>query len=73
DVQIFTLFGSHVADLPVRQAAAGTGCPAGSLPGSSQYQRWDGRSGGNVVSSGVYIYQARAEGLAFKGTLLVVR
>jgi hypothetical protein len=70
---IYTMFGAHVADLSPRQSAAGTACPSGALPGSTQYVTWDGRSNGAVVHSGVYIYQVRAEGQSFTGTLLVVR
>lgn len=34
---------------------------------------WDGKAGGRAVPGGVYIYQIRAEGKVFNGTLVVVR
>jgi len=73
--RIFTLFGSHVADFGPQQTstvAGATGCPMGIL-NKAYYLTWDGKANGVVVRSGVYIYQVRAEGAAFTGTLLVVR
>ena len=71
---IYSLLGSHVADMSAQQTAAPglTGCQTGVL-GQAYYVTWDGRANGVVVRSGVYIYQVRAEGLSFTGTLLVVR
>ncbi|MFA6030490.1 MAG: fibronectin type III domain-containing protein [Elusimicrobiota bacterium] len=34
---------------------------------------WDGRAGGRVVDGGVYVYQIRAEGKVFNGTVVVIR
>ncbi|MDE2141434.1 MAG: gliding motility-associated C-terminal domain-containing protein [Elusimicrobia bacterium] len=34
---------------------------------------WDGKSGGRVVPRGVYIYEIRAEGRTFSGTVVVIR
>ncbi|MBI4375002.1 MAG: gliding motility-associated C-terminal domain-containing protein [Elusimicrobia bacterium] len=34
---------------------------------------WDGRSGGQVVPSGVYVYVIEAEGKVFSGTVVVVK
>ena len=34
---------------------------------------WDGKAGGRAVDGGVYVYQIRAEGRAFNGTLVVIR
>ncbi|MBI3553001.1 MAG: hypothetical protein HY077_10845 [Elusimicrobia bacterium] len=76
-IRVFTILGSEVANfdagfgLPL---PPGSGCPADSiLPGHARYATWDGTSNGSVVHSGVYVYQVKAEGLTFTGTLLVVR
>ena len=67
--RIFTLLGAEVADLTlVRSAMAG--CSGGDLP---QHMLWDGRSNGTIAAGGVYVYQIRAEGKTFTGSLLVVR
>lgn len=79
--RVFTLFGSHVADMsgktsratPPPGGAGAVSCPSGLLPNSPQYVFWDGRSSGSFVKSGVYVYQLQSEGLTFTGTLLVVR
>lgn len=71
--KVYTLLGAEVASLSARAPAAGSACPGGLLPGSAQYATWDGRSGGSVVRSGVYVYRLTAEGRAFSGTVLVVR
>ena len=42
----------------------------GPLPNTLQ---WDGKANGRAVDSGVYIYQIRAEGKGFNGTVVVVR
>jgi hypothetical protein len=57
--KIFDVRGAFVADLR-------PGPVADSL-------LWDGKSGGRVVSGGVYIYQIRAEGRVFNGTVVVIR
>ena len=57
--QVFDLRGARVADL-----AAG--------PRADTLQ-WDGKSGGRVVPSGVYIYQLRVEDKVFNGTIVVAR
>lgn len=44
---------------------------AGPVAGSSLL--WDGKAGGGPVPRGVYIYQIRAEGRTFSGTLVVIR
>lgn len=65
--KIYTLMGSEVASLTrVRSQLAG--CPAGNLP---QHMIWDPRSSG--TRTGVYVYRLTAEGVAFTGTLVVVR
>ncbi len=59
--KIYDIRGGFVADLA-----------PGPIAGSSL--KWDGRAGnGGVVSQGVYIYQIRAEGKTFTGTVVVVR
>lgn len=67
--RIFTLSGAEVARLDLRRFPA-AGCLGGNLP---QHMIWDGRSNGATVSSGIYIYQIKAEGLTFTGSLVVVR
>ena len=73
--KIFSLLGSQVADFGSQATSAGpgaAGCPLGIF--SQTYSlSWDGKANGSVVHSGVYIYQVRAEGANFTGTLLVVR
>ena len=69
---IYSLLGSQVADLEPGLGVSPT-CPQPTIPGQINYIRWDGRSNGTVVTSGVYIYQIKAEGLSFTGALLVVR
>ncbi len=73
DAKIYTLLGANVASMsgPV-PAPAGCSQQA-QLPGSLQALTWDGRAGGGLVHSGVYVYEVKAEGQAFTGTLLVVR
>jgi hypothetical protein len=71
--KVYSLLGSFVADFgPQQIVMAGSGCPTGTM-NKQYFIRWDGKSGGSAVRSGVYIYQVRSEGLAFKGTLVVVR
>ena len=70
---VYTLLGSEVAAMGPRVNLAG--CPTPSLGGSSQPNAvtWDGRSNGEVVSSGVYVYRITAEGQTHSGTVVVVR
>jgi len=71
--RVYTLLGSEVAQFQAPKSAAGTGCPAGnpSLP-REQHLDWDPRAQGSV-RGGVYVYQIKAEGQTYSGTLLVVR
>jgi len=69
---IYSLLGSHVADFGSKTDPALSGCPSAGLF-KAQSLSWDGRSNGSTVHSGVYIYQIRAEGLTFTGSILVVR
>lgn len=79
--KIYTLGGAHVTAMsesrplgnPPPGGAPPVACPAGALPGSAQFVFWDGRAGGSAVRSGVYVYQIKAEGRSFTGTLVVVR
>ena len=73
--KIYSLLGSEVASLGPRTTPSLAGCPAGVFaPGlSNQSLAWDGRSNGNVVRSGVYIYRITAELKVYSGTLIVVR
>ncbi|MBI4055116.1 MAG: gliding motility-associated C-terminal domain-containing protein [Elusimicrobia bacterium] len=56
--KLFDLTGAFVAEMRLR---------------SDGYLEWDGKSGGQTVHSGVYIYQIEAEGKTFNGTLVVAR
>lgn len=70
--RIYTLLGSEVAVLgPVARNLLG--CPAGSLGIQNYYLSWDGRSNGNIVGSGIYVYRIQAENHIYSGTILVVR
>ena len=70
---VYSLLGSHVAGMAAATPAL-AGCPQTSgVVFKAQSMTWDGRASGVVVRSGVYIYQVRAEGVNFTGTLLVVR
>jgi gliding motility-associated-like protein len=40
---------------------------------SSTQLQWDGRSDGNTVPTGVYLYVIRSEGISFRGAVVVVR
>lgn len=80
DAKVYTLSGRLVSSMVHRRdlvppigGAPVVPCPAGILPGSAQYVFWDGMSGGAAVHSGVYVYQIKAEGRSFTGTLAVVR
>jgi hypothetical protein len=71
---IYTMLGTQVAHLQPRQgAAAAAACPAGNptLP-KRQILTWDPRNEGGS-HGGVYVYQVRAEGKAYTGTIVVVR
>ncbi|MBI4057015.1 MAG: gliding motility-associated C-terminal domain-containing protein [Elusimicrobia bacterium] len=57
--KIFDLKGAYVSDM---EYDAGT-----------QRLKWDGKSNGSVVTSGVYVYQVEAEGKVFNGTVVVIR
>ncbi|MDD5656589.1 MAG: hypothetical protein PHF00_04970 [Elusimicrobia bacterium] len=72
--RVYSLLGTFVADFsPLRIVAPGaSGCPTGAM-NKQYYITWDGKSGGAAVRSGVYIYQVRAEGRSFRGSLLVVK
>lgn len=58
--RIFDIRGALIAEMK-----------PGPLAGASLM--WDGRSGGVVVPRGVYIYQIKAEGKTFNGTVVVIR
>lgn len=80
EAKVFSLSGALVSAMserrPLSAPPSGAGpvaCPAGVFAGSAQFVYWDGKSNGAAVSSGVYLYQIRAEGQAFTGTLVVVR
>lgn len=58
--KIYDLTGAFVADMrPGRQVA--------------DTLEWDGRAGGAAVPRGVYVYQIKAEGKTFNGTIVVIR
>lgn len=58
--KIYDITGAEVADLQ---------------PGSTEDSLiWDGRDkNGNIVHSGVYIYQIEVEGKVFNGTIVVAK
>lgn len=72
--KIYTPGGSEVARLD-RVTTVLASCPADMTTGfnKSQHMSWDGKQNGAKVTSGVYVYQIKAEGLTFTGALLVVR
>lgn len=67
--RIYTLIGSEVATM-THVRGANAGCAGGASP---QYATWDGRAGGGVVRSGMYVYRLESEGKSHTGTFLVVR
>ena len=73
ETRIFTIWGSEVARVSRIRHINNTSCPALNSGAGAQHARWDGRSSGSVVKSGVYVYQVKAEGRTYTGTLLVVR
>lgn len=72
EVRIYTLWGAEVAR-PAQIRSALAACPPLGIGAGSQHAKWDGRSSGSFVKSGVYVYQVKAEGRTFSGTFLVVR
>ena len=71
--KIYTLLGVEIASLQPPTNATGTSCPAstsGIRP--EQVSIWDPLTQG-MVHSGVYVYQVRAEGKSYSGTIVVVR
>jgi len=58
--KIYDLSGAFVADMKPGTQMADT-------------LTWDGKSNGVVVPRGVYIYQIKAEGKTFNGTIVVIR
>ncbi|HBA60650.1 MAG TPA: hypothetical protein DCZ92_07495 [Elusimicrobia bacterium] len=58
--KIYDLSGAFVADMKPGTQIADT-------------LAWDGKSNGSVVPRGVYVYQIKAEGKTFNGTLVVIR
>jgi gliding motility-associated-like protein len=58
--KIYDIRGSQVADMSVGPVANGS-------------LLWDGKANGLAVPSGVYIYQIKAEGKKFNGTVMVIR
>ena len=70
---LYSPLGSEVGKMTLQDPAS-AGCTT-AFPGDSKPQSltWDGRAGGAVVSSGIYIYKIRTELQLFTGALLVVR
>lgn len=82
DGKVYALSGRLVSSMVHRRGlvppppgggATPVACPAGALANSPQYVFWDGKAEGAAVASGVYVYQIKAEGRSFTGTLVVVR
>ncbi len=62
--KIFDLSGAEIADLTV----------IGDETAASLVLRWDGKDkNGEIVRSGIYIYQVQAEGKVINGTIVVAR
>ncbi len=55
--RILTINGSYIAD----------------MLNNDDRITWDGKDGGSVVPSGIYIYQIEAEGQIFNGTVVVAK
>ena len=55
--RILTLNGSYIAD----------------MLNNEDRITWDGKDGGSVVPSGIYIYQIETEGQVFNGTVVVAK
>ena len=70
--RIYTLLGAEVALLGPRMTGLDA-CPADASPNYFEYLAWDGRSNGNIVGSGIYVYRIQAENRIYSGTILVVR
>lgn len=58
--KIYNLSGAAVAEMRPGTQVADT-------------LEWDGKSGGAAVPRGVYVYQIKADGKAFSGTIVVIR
>ena len=58
-VRIYDVRGRTLASLPVN-------------PGDVS-ETWDGRAGGRIVDSGVYVYVVEVEGVSASGVVVVVR
>lgn len=61
-------FSGRIFDLRGRYVS---GMSPGPVAGASLL--WDAKSNGRVVPRGVYIYEIRAEGRTFRGTVVVIR
>lgn len=61
EIKLFDIRGAFVTDVTA----------PGPTPGSTL--QWDGKSGGKVVHSGIYMYQLKAESRTFTGTVVVAR
>ena len=68
----YSAFSGKIYDVRAKYVSDMAVCTDFTSWGSDCLQ-WDGRSNGQVVPGGVYIYQIRAEGKVFNGTLLVIR
>lgn len=65
--KIFTVGGAFVSDMRLFSA------PPACLATLKDCLEWDGRSNGQVVPGGVYIYQVEGEGNVFNGTVIVIK
>jgi len=58
-IKIYDLRGHEVASIAINSGDTS--------------EKWDGRSGGQVVSTGVYVYVIRIEDAAVSGTVVVIK
>ena len=66
---IFNVRGAQVSGMTAN--CVDNGVSPGVFPWTCL--QWDGRSGGNIVPSGVYIYQISAQGWSYSGTVVVIK
>jgi len=72
--RVYDLRGHLVSNMEHIPNGATMGCPSPGGPAPNpEALRWDGRSNGSFVASGVYIYQVQAEGSTVTGTFVVAR
>jgi hypothetical protein len=73
--KIYNLLGAEISPLGPRSSVVGgaPNCPAAATAVPAQFLTWDGRSNGNTVASGIYLYRILVDQKVYAGTLIVVR